>query len=99
MVSPLPFPDWVPLWVHVVVLIALGTLALLFALMPFSLLGVKSRLEAIDLRLDELQNEVRSLALRLPERLSEPGRDPLGPPPIPPASVRSPSGRTEPRLY
>ncbi len=92
MVSPLPFPDWVPWWVHVAVLIALGTVALMFFLMPFSVLGVKTRLERIELRLDEVQNEIRSLALRLPE----PGRDSLGPP-IPP--LRTGPVRTEPRLY
>ena len=95
MVSPLPFPDWVPWWVHVGVLIALGMMALLFMLVPFSVLGVKTQLQAIDLRLDEVQGELRSLALRLPE----PGRNAPGPPPIPPSSVRPGSSRTEPRLY
>jgi hypothetical protein len=37
-------------------------------LMPFSVFGVKGRLEAIEARLDEIQGEIRSLALRLPER-------------------------------
>ena len=43
----------------------IGLLAFLF--MPFSVIGVKSRLEGIEARMDELQGEIRSLALRLPE--------------------------------
>jgi hypothetical protein len=34
--------------------------------MPFSVLGVKTRLEVIEGRLDEIQQEIRHLALRLP---------------------------------
>ncbi len=41
--------------------------ALAFLFMPFSVLGVKGRLDAIEARLDEIQGEIRSLALRLPE--------------------------------
>jgi hypothetical protein len=40
--------------------------ALAFLFMPFSVLGVKSRLEVMEARLDEIQNEIRHLALRLP---------------------------------
>ncbi len=112
MTSPLPLPDWVPWWVHLAVLLALLFVAVMFALMPFSVFGVKSRLEAIEIRLDEIQAEIRSLALRLPEsplldedmprvyRPSEGRRLP----PIPPAPlqpVRRDAGRptrTEPRL-
>jgi hypothetical protein len=39
---------------------------LAFLFMPFSVLGVKTRLEVIELRLDEIQQEIRHLALRLP---------------------------------
>lgn len=56
-------PDWVGL-----VLLLLGMLvALAYLLMPFSVFGVKGRLEAIEAHLDEIQTEIRSLALRLPE--------------------------------
>jgi hypothetical protein len=34
--------------------------------MPFSVLGVKTRLEIIEARLDEIQQEIRHVALRLP---------------------------------
>ena len=59
MTSPLPFPDWVPLWVHLVALVAFAGLALLFIAMPFSVFGVKTRLELIEARLDDIQAELR----------------------------------------
>ena len=108
MTSPLPLPDWVPWWVHLVILLAALLFGLLFLLMPFSVFGTKARLEGIEARLDEIQGEIRSLALRLPE----PGIQedlyaaPDGRPPIPPAPMRPDArmarpmrGRTEPRLY
>jgi hypothetical protein len=67
----LPFlnnmPDWLPWWVPLLLLVPalLYVLALLF--MPFSVIGVKGRLDVIEARLDEIQGEIRSLALRLRE--------------------------------
>lgn len=113
MISPLPLPDWVPWWVHLAILLALLFVVIMFALMPFSVFGTKSRLEALDMRLDEIQAEIRSLAVRLPDvaaddedgstGLRSRGRSWL--PPIPPAPLqpaRRDSGkatRTEPKLY
>ena len=112
MISPLPLPDWVPWWVHMAILLALLFVAIMFALMPFSVFGTKSRLEAIDIRLDEIQAEIRSLALRLPELGTDDDghagprtRDRSWLPPIPPPpsspSRRDPARptRTEPKLY
>ncbi len=62
MTSPLPFPDWVPLWVHLVMLVAFAGLALLFVVMPFSVFGVKNRLELIEARLDDIQAELRYMS-------------------------------------
>jgi hypothetical protein len=109
MTSPLPLPDWMPWWMHLAILLVLLFFALMFLLMPFSVFGLKSRLDGIEARLDEIQGEIRSLALRLPE-MPEPEeefrlqrRDGFRPPiPPPPKSGRSdPSrgARTEPRLY
>lgn len=112
MTSPLPLPDWVPWWVHLAVLLALLFVAVMFALMPFSVFGTKSRLDTIEIRLDEIQAEIRSLALRLPETSlhdEEPPdefrpRDTRRLPPIPPAplrpALREPNrpSRMEPRL-
>jgi hypothetical protein len=43
---------------------------LAFLVMPFSVFGLKGRLDAVEARLDGIQGEIRALALRLPE----PGR-------------------------
>jgi hypothetical protein len=103
MTLPLPFtlPDWLPWWVPIVVLVPALLYALVFLFMPFSVIGVKGRLETLEARLDEIQAEIRSLSLRLPEPLRGVAYDELtsyvGPtgttraepqmsrPPIPPA--------------
>lgn len=114
MTSPLPLPDWVPWWVHLTILLAVLFVAVMFALMPFSVFGIKSRLEAIDGRLDEIQAEIRSLALRLPEIAADDDNDqstghksrsrgwlpPIPPPPSqPPRRDATRPTRTEPKLY
>ena len=64
MTLPLTLPDWLPWWVATVLLVP-GLLYLLLLLaMPFSVLGLKSRLESIDARLDDLQTELRTLTAR-----------------------------------
>ncbi len=73
MTLPFSLPDWVPWWLPFVVLVP-GILYLLaFLLMPFSVFGVKGRLEGVEARLDEIQAEIRGLALRLPEPLADGG--------------------------
>jgi hypothetical protein len=66
MNMPFALPDWVPWWVPLVLLVPALLYALAFLFMPFSVLGVKTRLEVIEARLDEIQQEIRHLALRLP---------------------------------
>lgn len=61
MSMPYPFPDWVPWWVPMVLLVPTLLYALAFLFMPFSVLGVKSRLEAIEARLYDIQQELRYL--------------------------------------
>ncbi len=106
MNSPLPLPDWVPWWVHLVILLVGLLFLLLFLLMPFSVFGLKARLEGVEARLDEIQGEIRSLALRLPEP-SELQDDYVQPdprggrngnrPPIPPAPRRADERRADTR--
>ncbi len=88
---PFDLPDWVPHWVLFAATVIAGLLLLAFLLMPFSVFGLKGRLEGVEARLDEIQGEIRSLALRLPEspvRATE--YEPMGDtawddaPPIPP---------------
>jgi hypothetical protein len=56
-----------PDWSGLIVLLGLLLVVLAYLLMPFSVFGVKGRLDAIEAQLDEIQTEFRSLALRLPE--------------------------------
>ena len=68
MAGALSLPDWVPWWAQLLLLIAGVLITMAFVMMPFSVFGLKSRLEAIEARIDELQGEIRTLVLRLPER-------------------------------
>lgn len=53
-----------PDWVGLILLMLLAVAVLAFLAMPFSVFGVKARLEQIEAQLDEIQTELRSLALR-----------------------------------
>jgi len=106
MTSPFPLPDWLPWWVTIAVLVPALLYLLVFLLMPFSVFGLKGRLDSIEARLDEIQGEIRTLVLRLPDSRGR-GMDwgdpppPIAPapyaeddrpvrPPIPPAPVQAP---------
>jgi hypothetical protein len=67
MTLPFSLPDWLPWWVPLLLLVPAMLYVLAFLFMPFSVIGVKGRLEVIEARLDEIQGEIRSLALRLRE--------------------------------
>ena len=70
MMSPLPLPDWVPPWVHILVFVVMAGVLLLFVLMPFSVFGLKTRLDMIEARLDDIQAELRMIGqvpMRPPE--------------------------------
>ena len=95
MTMPFALPAWVPWWVPLLVLLPALLLGLAFLAMPFSVFGVKARLELIEARLDEIQEEIRRLALRLPERGAAVGYEELPDPARyrrPPFSV-APGGR------
>ena len=95
----LPLPDWLPWWVPAVLAIPLVLYLLLALLVPFGTFGVKSRLDDIELQLEELRGDVRELAMRLapadePPRQPEP-RDRFGDA----RTTPRPAGvRAEPRL-
>ena len=67
MSLPFTLPDWMPWWVPILLLVPAILYGLAVLFMPFSVIGMKGRLETIEARLDEIQGEIRSLALRLPE--------------------------------
>lgn len=64
MTFPFTLPDWLPGWV--VLLLALPALlwACAFLLMPFSVFGVKARLEALEAQINQLQDDLRIMAMR-----------------------------------
>ncbi|CAP57118.1 hypothetical protein [Gluconacetobacter diazotrophicus] len=65
---PFPFSDWMPWWLQLTLLI-LGTLfAFVWLLMPFAVFGVKGRLDALALQIEDLQAELRVLAVPPEER-------------------------------
>jgi hypothetical protein len=68
MTLPFTLPDWLPWWVLLLLLLPALLYALAFLFMPFSVIGVKGRLDVLEARLDEIQHEIRSLALRMPEQ-------------------------------
>ncbi len=78
MLLPFTFPDWMPVWLQLALVVGSILVGLAFLAMPFSVFGIKSRLDAIEERLDELQGEIRALSLRL----REPDRGPYDAPTI-----------------
>ncbi len=102
-----------PEWTGLVAALLLGLLGGCLLLMPFSVFGVKGRLEAMEAQLDEIRAELRALAARLPEsrggglssRYAETEIDLPDPAPRADAALRGSPGfparrpaRTEPRL-
>lgn len=98
MTLPFPIPDWLPWWVPIAILVPALLYALVFLCMPFSVIGVKGRLESVEARLDEIQAEIRSLTFRLPEPVRNPSNDYADPPPLmaPPSRREPPAGARPP---
>ncbi len=99
MTMPFTLPAWLPWWVPILVLVPAILYGLLFLVMPFSVIGLKGRLDGIEARLDEVQHEIRTLSLRLgePTLLYRPDEDaydssplPMRAPPPPAAPSRPP---------
>ena len=95
-----------PAWSGLAVLLVLALFALAWLCMPFAVFGLKSRMEMLEAQLEDIQGEIRALAMRLAER---PGPAPgvagvyleIKPPrrELPPEVVATPApGRPEPRL-
>ena len=61
---PFTLPDWLPAWAFLLLAIPALLFVLAFLLMPFSVFGVKARLEAVEAQLDSMTEELRNLNLR-----------------------------------
>ncbi len=62
MPSFLQLPN-VPWWLLLIAIIPIGLYVLLCLTVPFSVFGLKGRLEAIEARLDDMHEDIRSVAL------------------------------------
>jgi hypothetical protein len=67
MTLPFTLPDWAPPWAGFVIVSVAVLFLLAFLLMPFSVFGLKGRLDVIEERLDDIQADIRALALRVPD--------------------------------
>lgn len=56
-----------PEWTGLIALLVLLLLALCLLVMPFSVFGLKGRLESIEAQLDDLRAELRVIASRMPD--------------------------------
>lgn len=56
-----------PEWTGLLALLVLLLLALCLVVMPFSVFGVKGRMDNIEAQLDEIRAELRVFAARMPE--------------------------------
>ncbi len=91
MTMPFALPDWMPWWVPTVVLVLALLWVLAFLLVPFSVIGLKARLDGIEARLDEIQTEIRTLTLRLPDGVQAVDFDELYAAPPDPERRRAPA--------
>ncbi|ARW16324.1 hypothetical protein [Komagataeibacter europaeus] len=57
------FPEWMPAWAQAVLLIGGILFALVWLLVPFAVFGVKGRLDNLAIQLDDLQAELRVMAM------------------------------------
>ena len=84
---PFTLPEWLPWWAPILLLVPALMWALAFLFMPFSVIGLKGRLESMEAQLEELQSEIRSLAHRLPEPVRQSAYDDIY---APPGSIPAP---------
>lgn len=86
-----------PGWTGLAALLVLLLLILAFLTMPFSVFGVKTRLEAMETQLDEMQAELRAMSARLADAPRRVVVDELDMPPRP-VERGAGAGRAEPRI-
>ena len=66
MLSNLPFalPAWMPNWLFLALVLPALLYVLAFMLMPFSVFGVKGRIEALEAQIDALHEDIKMLVMR-----------------------------------
>jgi hypothetical protein len=63
---PFALPDWLPPWAFLLLALPVLLWVLAFLLVPFSVIGVKARLEALETQLQAIQDDLRSPPARPP---------------------------------
>jgi len=97
LASTLAVPG-LPGWTGLLALLLLLLAGLAFVLMPFSVFGVKGRLDAIEAQLDEIQAELRSLSMRISEAPRRPQSDDWVELPSRPRVAEEPTPRVNPPI-
>ncbi len=64
MTLPFSLPDWMPGWLFLVLAVPALLWFLAFLMVPFSVFGVKARLEALEGELESLHEDMRVMQLR-----------------------------------
>src|ERR1700734_3844342 len=66
MLTDMPFalPDWMPAWMFLLLAVPVMLYVLAFLLMPFSVFGVKARIEALEAQIESLHDELRIMSMR-----------------------------------
>ncbi len=66
MLTNLPFalPDWMPGWMFLLLAVPVVLYLLAFLVMPFSVFGVKSRIELLEAQIEALHDELRMMSMR-----------------------------------
>jgi hypothetical protein len=72
---PFTLPDWLPPWAFLLIALPVLLYLLIFLIMPFSVFGVKARLDNIEQQLESLHEELRFLANRNTSRPTRPIED------------------------
>jgi hypothetical protein len=72
---PFTLPDWLPTWAFLLLLLPVLLYLLVFLVMPFSVFGVKSRIESLERQLDEIHDELRHISNRNITRTTRPIED------------------------
>ncbi len=94
-------PDWLPGWAAGLFIAIAALYALLLLAMPFSVFGLKGRLDELDARLDDLHADIQAVLRRLPAARGEPIPEdaPEAPPAAaPPRRTTQPPLRREPKF-
>ena len=59
------FPEWMPLWLQVFLVVTAVVYGLFFLMIPFAVFGLKGRLAEIELQQHEIQADLRSVSMNL----------------------------------